>query len=56
MISFVLEAETKSGRTYRSFQGVSEGDFKVGTPESLMKLFAVQMGTEEAEQDAHRLL
>lgn len=56
MISFVVETETKRGRTYRSFQGVSEDDFAEGTPENHMKLFAVQLGYEEAEQDAHFLM
>ena len=56
MISFVVETETKRGRTYRSFQGVSEDDFAEGTPESHMKLFAVQYCTEEAQQDAHRMM
>lgn len=56
MINFVVETETKSGRNYRSFQGVSEDDFAEGTPESHMKLFAIQIGTEEAQQDAHMMM
>lgn len=56
MINFIVEAETKRGRTYRSFQGVSEDDFAEGTPESHMMLFAIQMGTEEAQQDAHMMM
>lgn len=56
MINFVVEAETKRGRTYRSFQGVSEDDFEKGIPEIHMMLFAIQIGTEEAQQDAHRMM
>lgn len=56
MINFVVETETKRGRTYRSFKGVSEDDFAEGTPESYMKLFAIQFCTEEAQQDAHFLM
>ena len=56
MISFIVEDETKSGKTYRSFQGVSEDDFAEGVTECWMKLFAVQLGYDEAEQDAHMLL
>lgn len=55
-VNFEIETVTKSGKTYKSFNGINTEDFAQGTSNMQVILFVENICVEEVKQDAHFLL